>query len=352
MSELVTTIVDPDPASLAGTAEQFLIELGGPTEILVTGRDRSRWRVLIVLMHGNEPSGPIAAWRWLRSGARPAVDISIFVLAVDAATEPPGFAHRMLPGKRDLNRCFVPPFDDDNGKLAREVLRRIRRRPCEALIDIHNNTGLNPAYGIINRPGLDRLKLVELFTNSCCILSDLNIGALTEVIVDDISSVAIECGHSRDPAAHDVALAGIERFVNTQDLELDTELNRDISLFDHPIRVRLRNGLTVRFSDQPDPTYDLTLRADIDNHNFHTLDPGTVLGWIQPGCAWPLVALGADQKDVSHLHFAISDDKLIFTTDRVPVMMTTDPIVARQDCLCYLMHVHDWLADLTGPDTP
>ena len=359
LSEIVKTIVDPDPATLGGTVEEFLTYLGGPAEIRVTGRDPSRWRSVVVLMHGNEPSGPIAAWRWLRSGARPAVDISVFVLAVDAAMKPPGFAYRMLPGARDLNRCFCAPFDDQNGRLAREVLHRLgiglgasngrtirTGRRCEALVDIHNNTGQNPAYGIINKPGLIRLKLVELFTDSCCVLSDLKVGALTEIIVDEIPSVAIECGHSEDPGAHDVALAGIERFVSIDDLELETELNRGIALFDHPIRVHLRSGVSVQFGDHPDDSADVTLRADIDTHNFRPLRGGTVLGWVRDGCEWPLAAMGADQRDVSREHFAISDGKLVFRTERVPVMMTTNALVAAQDCLCYLMHQIDGIADM------
>jgi len=344
-SSPLATLVDPDPTTLGDSVEAFLAGLGQATEIRITGRDPSRWRALIVLMHGNEPSGPIAAWRWLRSGQQPAVDISVFVLAVDAAIEPPGFAHRMLPGKRDLNRCFYPPFDDDdNGRVAGEVLRRVRGRSCEALIDMHNNTGQNPAYGIINKPGLLRLKLVEFFTDSCCVLSDLAVGALTEVIVDEIPSVAIECGHAADPGAHDLALRGIERFVSVNDLELDTELDRDITMFDHPLRVRLRPGVVVCFDDHVHPEYQLTLRSDIDTHNFRTLEPGTVVGWLRDDCDWPFTATGADGREVSHEHFVQSGNELRFATERVPVMMTTNSQVAAQDCLCYLMHPLSGLA--------
>lgn len=337
-SNPVNTLVDPDPATLGDTVQDFLVGLGQATEIRITGRDSSRRRALVVLMHGNEPSGPIGAWRWLRSGQEPAVDLSVFVLAVDAAIEPPGFAHRMLPGKRDLNRCFDPPFDDDNGEIAEEVLRRVREGRYEALVDMHNNTGQNPAYGIINKPGLLRLKLVELFTDSCCVLSDLAVGALTEVIVDEIASIAIECGHAADPEAHDLAFRGIVRFVSVNDLELDTELNRDIAMFDHPLRVRLQPGISVCFDDHPHGEYDLTLRSDIDTHNFRSLEPGTVLGWLRDGCDWPLIAVGADGREVSHEHFVQSDGALVFRTERVPVMMTTNSQVAGQDCLCYLMH--------------
>ncbi len=350
MSEPIHTLHNPEPASLGATVDEFLRSLGQATEIRITGRDSSRWRAVVVLMHGNEPSGPTAVWRWLRSGAEPAVDISCFVLAVDAAIEGPGFAHRMLPGKRDLNRCFRPPFEDDNGRIAEAVMRRLRQRSCEALIDLHNTTGRNPAYGIINKRGRFRLKLVEFFTNSCCVLSDLEVGALTEVIVDEIPSVAIECGYAEDPAAHDLALAGIERFVTAADLELDSELNRGIAMFDHPIRVRLRSGISVVFGDERHGGSDLTLRSDIDTHNFQPLERDTIVGWVRPGCDWPLVAMGADNREVSREHFAISNGTLRFNTERVPVMMTTSSLVAAQDCLCYLMNQLDWPAELDSAE--
>ncbi len=49
----------------------------------------------------------------------------------------------MLPGARDLNRCFVPPWSGPEGELAAEALRLLREAGCEALVDLHNNTGHN-----------------------------------------------------------------------------------------------------------------------------------------------------------------------------------------------------------------
>ena len=98
--------------------EEFLRWLGGPAAIRVPGRDRSRARAVTTLLHGNEPSGVRAVHAWLRSGALPAVDALLFVGAVPAALEPPGFALRSLPGAADLNRCFLAPFEGPDAELA------------------------------------------------------------------------------------------------------------------------------------------------------------------------------------------------------------------------------------------
>lgn len=346
MTEPLAILADPRPETLADTPYEFLRQLGAPTEIRLAGQNPGPARAISALLHGNEPSSVVAVHRYLRSGRRPAVDISIFVTAVEAALVEPGFALRMLPGRRDLNRCFFPYRDDVDGRLAAAVLDRLRARRFEALVDLHNNTGRNPPYGIINRRGLERLKLVELFTDACCVLSDLRVGALTEAIVDELPSVAIECGHAADEHAHELAYRGIERFVTTPDLALSSDLHEPVAMFDRPLRVELRRGLSVAFASEPHQYAELTLRADVDTHNFRRLERGTVLGWLRAGAEWPLTARGSDGVDVSRQHFTVQSGALIHDSDLVPIMMTTNAQIAMVDCLCYLMRQRDWYQDL------
>ncbi|MGL4566571.1 MAG: succinylglutamate desuccinylase, partial [Halioglobus sp.] len=105
-------IRDPAPGSGGNNVEEFLRWLDGPTCFFLSGEDPGRTRALVTLLHGNEPSGAMALWRWLRSARRPAVNVVCIVASVVAALAPPLFSHRMLPRARDLNRCFRPPFDD------------------------------------------------------------------------------------------------------------------------------------------------------------------------------------------------------------------------------------------------
>ena len=156
-SPLRTVTPPSSPDLWPADVEGFLRQLGGPAWITVPGRDRSRCRVVSTLLHGNEPSGARAVLAWLRSGVEPAVDTVFFIGSVAAALEPPGFAHRTLFGERDLNRCFLPPFQGPEGELAREVLARIRALRPEALVDLHNTTGHTPPYGVGPRSDAARL---------------------------------------------------------------------------------------------------------------------------------------------------------------------------------------------------
>jgi hypothetical protein len=325
---------DPDPHIIGSTVQEFLRWLEGPTAIWITGADTSRTRAYSTLLHGNEPSGVIALHRWLRAEETPAVNIVFFIGAVSAALTAPAFSHRMLPGRRDLNRCFEGPDHDDEGRLAAQLLRLLRSTNCEALVDVHNNTGHNPPYGIATGLQAESLSLVSLFANRC-VHSDLNLGTLTEA-TSAIPSVAIEAGRSHTPEADAVALAGLERYVHRAHLfhELDTS---DMRIYECPIQVRLTDGTHVVFASEPVDDADLTLLPAVDEYNFDGDDAGTLLGWVRDSAPWPLAARNADGDEVSGDHFEIRDGMLLARQPILPIMMTTDERIARDDCLCYLV---------------
>jgi hypothetical protein len=326
----------PRGGAVPATVEAFLRWLGGPTVLRVAGRDRSRARGLATLLHGNEPSGLRALRAWLASDAVPAVDLVCFVGAVEAALEPPGFAFRMLPGRRDLNRCFAPPFAGAEGEVAGDALRLLREAGCDALLDLHNNTGHNPAYGVACAADAACLNLTALFGERL-IASDLVLGTLTEAAARDFPSVAIECGRAGDPAADATALAGLARYAALEAVEARRVLAPHMTVLEAPIRVTALPRVRLAFGEGPVAGADLTLAGDIDRHNFELLLPGVPVGWLGAPGRWPIAARGADGADVSRDFFAIRDGLLATRRAAVPIMMTTDPAVAASDCLFYLV---------------
>ena len=91
-------ILRPPPTldELPDTSEQFLQWLGEATAFRVPGRDPSRCRGFVTLLHGNEPSGLGALMEWLRAGEPPAVDLLCVIGAVDAARREPVFSERLF----------------------------------------------------------------------------------------------------------------------------------------------------------------------------------------------------------------------------------------------------------------
>lgn len=324
----------PEAALLGATPVDFLRNLGGPAVFRIPGRDRSRARGLSTLLHGNEPSGLRALHGWLSDGVVPSIDLVIFVGAVEAALEGSGFVHRTLPGRRDLNRCFQPPFEGGEGLLASQALRLLRESGCEALVDLHNNTGHNPAYGVVTRLDAARLNLTALFARRV-VHSELRLGTLVEATAGDFPGIALECGRAGDPAADAVARAGLERYAALEHLERRRVLEPGLDVLEDPIRVCARAGVRLRFGERAAEDADLTLLGDIDRHNFEWLPPGVPVGFVGPGAGWPLEAFGADGEDVSRDLFALRDGLLETRRAGVPIMMTTDVAVARSDCLFY-----------------
>jgi len=322
----------PAREALPDTVEAFLARLGGPTLVHLAGRDRSRIRAFSTLLHGNEPSGVRALHRWLRSDAQPAVDMLCFVGAVDAARAAPGFAQRMLHGSRDLNRCFQAPYEGHEGELAEALLRRLRDHACEALIDVHNNTGHNPPYAVATRTDPERLALCGWFAERF-VDCNLRLGTLIEATEDDFPGIALECGRAGDPLADAAAFELVSRYFETDRIPWKQE--RPLQILHEPVRIRLAPGTEVAFADAAQPGADFTVVGDIDRHNFERVAPGTPVGWLRDGSPWPVEAHGADDVDVSQQLFVARDGMLQTRRELVPMMMTTAPSVAQLDCLFY-----------------
>lgn len=311
----------------------FLERLAGPSLLRLTGRDASRVRVATTLLHGNEPSGLRAVIRYLRSGDEPATDVLIFIGAVETALAEPPFTHRALPGKTDANRCWTPPWDTPQGEVAREVLDRLRAARPECLVDIHNNTGHNPAYGVAFRVGPAELSLVSLFADRV-VHTPIELRTLVEGTVDLFPSVTVECGRAGDPVADETAWRGLRSYLERETIDLRGPL-RPLTLLDSPVRVRVRPGLELAFGSGPDPAAALTISRDVDRHNFDRLPAGSAIGWVRHDAEWPLEAVDADGLERSHALFEVSAGVLRTRHEFVPVMMTTNRVIAIADCLFY-----------------
>ncbi|MDX2088820.1 MAG: succinylglutamate desuccinylase/aspartoacylase family protein [Kofleriaceae bacterium] len=313
-------------------AERFLDELEVPTVFHVPGHDRARSRVVAGLIHGNEPSGLRAIHRYLRSGEIPAVDAWLFVGNVASARTAPRFSHRMLPGRRDLNRCFRPPFRELDGQIAEHVLGMLREVRPELVVDLHNNTGRNPAYAVGG--ALDeRLDLAALFCDRF-VCSNLNLGTFTEAFTELAPSVTIECGRVGDPQADATAYAGLLRLMRTQAL-VSTYGREHMMILEEPVRVCLRPELSLAFGARADPRACVTLDLEIDRHNFEVVAEGTRFGWIARGVPWPFDARDESGAEVSARWLEISQEAIVSRRSFVPFMMTTHAEIARVDCLFY-----------------
>jgi hypothetical protein len=291
---------------------------------------------VVTLLHGNEPSGLRALHAWLCGAPRPRVDALCIVAAVAAARRAPLFSHRLLPGGADLNRCFRPPFRGDEGEIAAAILSLIESAGAEALVDLHNNTGHNPPYAIATRLDPTRLALTALFAQRL-VHSDLRLGALMEAVEDLLPSVTIECGRAGDRRADAVARRGIESFFALERIAPARPEDPVPAILEAPVPIRIRAGIRLAVGVHPQAAADLTIAADLDRHNFEELAAGTRLGWVTSPAPCPITAIDASGSDRVADLFAIADGELLTRRSWIPIMMTTDPQIAAQDCLFYVV---------------
>ncbi|MEH6577298.1 MAG: hypothetical protein V7731_09505 [Amphritea sp.] len=325
---------NPAPELLADSVEAFLAQLGDATLIVVDGEDNTRVRAVATLLHGNEPSGVKAIYHWLRSGRRPVVKIICLVASVQTALHEPVFQHRVIPGQRDMNRCFRPPYDDHQGRIAVQFLDILEHYQPECLIDIHNTSGMSPSFGVAVHETPVHEALVHLFTQRL-IITELRLGALMEISHESLPVVTIECGGSNQPESDQTAQQGLEQYLFAGDiLKLPTDVV-DMDMYRHAVRLELQPGTHIAYAEQPIDGADLTIPGDVEKFNFCVVPPLTRIGWLGTQGLAPLSMRNARNEDVLS-QYLIARNQAIYTAQQLKLfMVTTSPAIAISDCLFY-----------------
>ena len=311
---------------------EFLGNLAGPAWFEIPGRDSSRRRAIVTLLHGNEPSGLKAVYHLLREESVPATNLGVLIASVDAALHSPLLSHRYLPGERDLNRCFG--LDDGSGQaaLARNIVNLLDDYAPEAIVDTHNTSSHSQPFCVSVYDDHDTRSLASLFANHLIVLRQ-KLGTLLEQLRRGLPCVTVEFGAFMDPDADRLACETLHGFAMAQNLfHAD---GSSLTLLDAPVRLETEGHLTVAYASSVDESADLTMINSIDQFNFRTLPPGQTLGWFSGKAHSDLIARDATGQNQFARYFNQTGGLL---QTRVPItifMATTDPVMANTDCLLY-----------------
>ena len=320
----------PAPQDIPPTPQEFLKTLTGPTAIFLQGQNKGRTRVLVTLTHGHEPSGLEALHRWLREGRRPLVNILVILGGVEAAQINPPFFYRHAPDKRDLNRCFSPPYHDSQGKLAQEILQSIQKHRPEAIVDMHNTSAPTPPFVVACGENIERQMLAGIFVKTL-IISGLRIGALME---QDLGCpiITLEVGCNTTPESLVMATHSLEQYFLRENL---FEIPRELSIFRNPLRLELNPGSRIDFSDSPLENQDVTIRSDIDSLNFLSIGHENILGWAS--APEHLHVRTREQMQPLNDYFFIQQGKLYPKFPMTIFMATMRADLAASDCIFYFV---------------
>ncbi|SFM33062.1 Succinylglutamate desuccinylase / Aspartoacylase family protein [Ectothiorhodospira mobilis] len=302
-----------------------------PTLFHLPGR-REPPLFVCVLLHGNEPVGLEAVQALLREMPTPLPRaLSLFVGNVQAAAQ----GVRVLEGQPDFNRIW-PGGEHTDGPEARRmqaVVDRMAERGVFASVDLHNNTGLNPHYGCVNRLDPPYLHLAALFARTVVHFTSPR-GVQSLAMAPLCPAVTLECGRPGDP--HGVAHARdyLQACMHLCTLPDTPVPQHDLDLFHTAARVQVPPEVGIAFAPGE---ADLVFDTDLDHMNFRELPAGTALARVRPGSGARVTARDETGREVTGRYFAVDGDRLVLTRPAMPSMLTLDASIVRQDCLCYLM---------------
>jgi hypothetical protein len=311
---------------------EFLHRLQGPTWITVDGRDRSRTRAIVTLLHGNEPSGLKATHAILKEGLVPATNLIIIVASVNTALYPPILSHRFLPWEEDFNRCFNEPYNTNQRKLAAEMTARLDDAAPEAIVDTHNTSAHSEPFAVSVNDLIPTRQISQIFSRKLVVI-DQHLGTLIEKANDLTPVVTVEFGGFMDPKADQLAFESLVTFVSRHSL---FNLEPDpLHILHHPLRLEIEDSCEIHYSSSVQDDADLTMVNTIDQLNFQTVNAGTSIGWLGRRGLLGLSAVNA-QGDNLFQEFFHDENGFLTTRQRLTLFMaTTDPYIARKDCLLY-----------------
>ncbi|MEF8792400.1 M14 family metallopeptidase [Thiohalorhabdus sp.] len=317
------------PGLLERPAHELAEALGGPALIHLPGQVEPPV-FASVLLHGNETTGWEAVRTLLRDyGGRPLPrSLSLFVGNVAAAAE----GERLLPGQSDFNRIWRGGAAES--PLAARVWGRMAERGVFASVDVHNNTGLNPHYACINRLDHRFLRLATLFGRTVVYFTQPD-SVQSRAFAELAPSVTVECGKAGDAHGIDHAARFLDAVLHLSDLPDDPVPEQDYDLYHTVATVTVREDVAFGFTEG-----DLVLREDLDHLNFAELPADTGFGRVRFDAAHPseaVVARDEQGEEVAERYFWLDDAELRTRLTVMPAMLTRDPTIIRQDCLCYLM---------------
>lgn len=323
-------------------AEQLHTLLPQPTLIHLEGK-RQEPLFISVLLHGNEPTGLLAVQALLKKYQDRVLprSLSIFFGNVQAAAK----QQRRLDGQVDFNRIWPGTLmlDCPETEMAQQIVDIMTQRNVFASVDIHNNTGLNPHYGCINRIDNRFLQLATLFARFVVYFTSPK-GVQSGAFAEHCPALTLECGRPNQEYGVQHAFEFIDSCLNLAELVDHPIHPQDIDLFHTVAQIKVKDDIDFSFNDE---AANFLLSKDLETLNFTEVPAGTIMGVVQDKEHLPIVAKDEQGRAVTSRFFTIDNDQLVIKRKTMPSMLTLDERVIRQDCLCYLMERFPLATDAT-----
>jgi len=315
-------------ALLSAKTEELADILGAPTLFHLNGINKQPL-FICTLLHGDETTGFYAIQRLLKKHKNKPLPraISIFIGNIAAAKQ----NQRRLDSQDDYNRIWPGSHHSDSAEkdMMQTITHIMEKKKPFASIDIHNNTGKNPHYGCINILNPHGLVLASKFSDIAVYFTDPK-GVQSSAFADFCPSIVLECGQASDQSGEDHALAYLETILQLDDL---SSHNRNHLKLYHTI-ARVTIPKTVSVGEHTD---DLVLNTQLEEKNFHQIQPGTEFASINTNKEKLIIVNSESHEDITDEYIERQGTKLLFIKPITLAMFTCNEKAIRQDCVCYFM---------------
>jgi hypothetical protein len=217
--------------------------------------------------------------------------------------------------------------------MMQEVADQMRSRHVFASIDIHNNTGINPHYGCVNRLDAPFLHLATLFSR-IVVYFKRPLGVQSAAFAQLCPAVTVECGKPGNSGSEAHAATFLEAVLHLDHFPEHPVPEHDLALYHTVATVKVPAPVRFTFAGGD---ADVWFEPALDHMNFRDLPAGTRLARVAAACPQPLQVLDEDGHEVTERYFELRSGELRTRRPVMPSMLTLNEQVIRQDCLCYLM---------------
>ena len=104
-----------------------------------------------------------------------------------------------------------------------------------------------------------------------------------------------------------------------------------------PIRIELKPKISLSYASTANTEFDVTLKNNLDQLNFTQVSPDTPLGWVNRGGLNNFNIQDYKHQSTTSDWLQIKGQQLYLTQSAELFMITTDPVIAIDDCLFYLV---------------
>ncbi|MBU2977146.1 hypothetical protein [Alteromonas sp. C1M14] len=321
-------IYNLDCGQIPSSCQEVVEGLPGPAVLHIKGMS-SVCRVIVTLLHGDEPTSLRTVLDVLHKNILPATNIKIVIVSVDAAALPPLFSHPFEPGKRDLNRCFREPFLYQDSHPANNLYRLLDGLSPECVINLHDTASGVPSFALSMNKTPAHVALGSYFCDTL-IHSPIIIGALTDLPLEG-PVVSVYTPQNAATKTNEKLTKGLLALWQDKSVQGQTE----VQTISQPRRLELRRSAALTYSDKPVFGVNCTLRNDIESCSFVTLQPGDTLGWVDHNRLDHFRIVGRSNREQVSTFFSANDNCLTVNQTTTLFLLSKNPELAKSDCLFY-----------------